>query len=227
MNRYIKDYIKVYDDALDPEFCESLISDFENKTDNQISTGNSTPFVKTIEGKLLYKKFTEVDFGLFQDWNVKYGDFLKKQLMKYTDLYLNELKYPSHLRQEKYTYEAFRIKRYLPNSNDRIDEHTDATDMGLCRRYLSLFWYLNDVDDGGETLFTSINYYVKPKRGRLVVFPPNFMFPHAGRPVLSGTKYLLHSYLQFVPDNVTNFDLLSDLYPRKSGAVREKTINKE
>ena len=75
MNTHIKDYIRIYDDALDSKICESLISDFENKTDNQISTGDSDPFVKTIDGRLLYKKFTEINFGMFPDWHTKYGKY--------------------------------------------------------------------------------------------------------------------------------------------------------
>jgi hypothetical protein len=124
-------------------------------------------------------------------------------------------------------YEGFRLKRYLPNTNDRIDAHTDATNLTVCKRFLSLFWYLNDVDEGGETLFTELNYYVKPKAGRLVVFPPMWMFPHAGCPTVVGTKYLLHSYLHYSKEDTQDFRVLTDINPLKSGAVKPDDINKQ
>ncbi|HIA11715.1 MAG TPA: hypothetical protein EYN69_06540, partial [Flavobacteriales bacterium] len=153
--------------------------------------------------------------------------FLKDKILEYTKLYFEDLNYPDHLKVNKFSYEEFRIKRYIENTNDRLDVHTDATGLGLNKRWLSLFWYLNDVEGGGETKLTDINYYVKPKAGRLLIFPPMWMFPHAGLPVVSGTKYILHTYLHYSTTNMHDFNALVDANPNKSGAVREKNINKQ
>ena len=56
-------------------------------------------------------------------------------------------------------------------------------------------WYLNDVENGGETEF--LNVSIKPKAGTLVVFPPLWMFPHKGNAPISGSKYLLSTYLHY------------------------------
>ena len=64
---------------------------------------------------------------------------------------------------------------------------------------------MNDVDEGGETEFlnlykpgTYIPFTVKPKRGRMLMFPPTWQYYHAGLKPISGMKYLLHSYLHYV-----------------------------
>lgn len=58
--------------------------------------------------------------------------------------------------------------------------------------------YLNDVDEGGETLFGSIGLSVPPQRGVLLTWnnatpkgEPNNATLHAGTPVIRGTKYVI------------------------------------
>ena len=38
---------------------------------------------------------------------------------------------------------------------------------------------------------------IDPKKGRLVMFPPMWMFPHNGKPPISGPKYILSTYLHY------------------------------
>ena len=64
-----------------------------------------------------------------------------------------------------------------------------------CSRFLSFLWYLNDVDEGGETIFN--NKVVTPQKGRLVIFPPMWIFPHMGVEPISNTKYIMSSYLRY------------------------------
>jgi len=54
------------------------------------------------------------------------------------------------------------------------------------------------VEEGGETYFTGIGKCIVPKRGRLLIFPPLWMFPHSGEEVISNTKYILSTYLHYV-----------------------------
>ena len=226
MNKYIKDYIKVYDNTLDSNFCKTLIDDFDRDWVSQLSTGGEEPSYELGDYKN-YKKFTEIDFSRSKHWKQSYDKVLRSKILEYTKLYFADLNYPDHLMINNFSYEEFRIKRYIENTNDRIDDHTDATGLGLNKRWLSLFWYLNDVETGGETRLTDINYHVKPKAGRLLMFPPMWMFPHAGLPVVSGTKYILHTYLHYSTTNMHDFHALVDASPNKSGAVQHKTINKE
>jgi hypothetical protein len=63
-----------------------------------------------------------------------------------------------------------------------------------------MFTYLNDVDEGGETEFESDEnnlFTVKPKCGRIVVFPPMWTFPHRGKKPISNPKYILSTYLHY------------------------------
>ena len=56
-------------------------------------------------------------------------------------------------------------------------------------------WYLNDVNEGGKTVFKDIE--IQPKQGTLIVFPPLWMYPHKGEPPTSGSKYIMSTYLHY------------------------------
>ena len=63
---------------------------------------------------------------------------------------------------------------------------------------LSGILYLNDVAEGGETSFSNLQLSVSPKRGRILIFPPTWMFRHAGLPPVSSDKYILGTYLHYL-----------------------------
>ena len=58
-------------------------------------------------------------------------------------------------------------------------------------------WYLNDVERGGATRFPGLGVEVAARAGRLLIFPPYWMFQHEGLPPESGDKYILSTYLLF------------------------------
>jgi prolyl 4-hydroxylase len=88
------------------------------------------------------------------------------------------------------------LKRYRPNGEERFEPHFDSINE-VCNRYLVLLWYLNDVEQGGETSFPQMGISVQARAGRLLMFPPYWMYPHEGLPPQSGDKYIISTYLLF------------------------------
>jgi len=88
------------------------------------------------------------------------------------------------------------VKRYRPNSTERFQLHFDAINH-LANRYVVLLWYLNDVERGGATRFPQLGMEVAARAGRLLMFPPYWMYQHEGLPPESGDKYILSTYLLF------------------------------
>jgi hypothetical protein len=88
------------------------------------------------------------------------------------------------------------LKRYRPNSAERFQLHFDAINH-LSNRYLVLLWYLNDVEHGGATRFPRLDIEITARAGRLLMFPPYWMYQHEGLPPESGDKYILSTYLLF------------------------------
>ena len=60
--------------------------------------------------------------------------------------------------------------------------------MDSCRIVTFLF-YLNDVEEGGETFF--YNGKVKPEAGKLILFPATWTYNHKGNMPISNDKYIV------------------------------------
>lgn len=56
-------------------------------------------------------------------------------------------------------------------------------------RAVSALVYLNDVEEGGETVFPEFDLWIKPEIGKLVIFPSNYIYRHAAMTPKSNTKY--------------------------------------
>ena len=54
--------------------------------------------------------------------------------------------------------------------------------------------YLNEEFEGGETEFLYFNQRIKPKLGRLIIFPCAFTHTHRGNPPIGGTKYIASTW---------------------------------
>jgi hypothetical protein len=98
---------------------------------------------------------------------------------------------------QAYRLGPLRIKKYEAAQGHRFAPHTDANSMRDAPRFLALLFYLNTVADGGETEFMNLNVVVPPIAGSVMVFPPFWMYPHAGRTPRSSDKYVLGTYLHY------------------------------
>jgi hypothetical protein len=88
----------------------------------------------------------------------------------------------------------------------KFEEHSDAFDYPSMnpevkqygQRIISAILYCNDNFTGGETVFPHIDYSVKPKTGRLLVFhnvhrtayKPTHTCYHLSKSIITGTKYV-------------------------------------
>ncbi|QKE72170.1 2OG-Fe(II) oxygenase [Arthrobacter citreus] len=70
-------------------------------------------------------------------------------------------------------------------------------------RISTLILYLNDVEEGGETIFPSLNYSVTAKKGTALYFEYfyqdetiNELTLHAGNPVISGEKWVATQWIR-------------------------------
>ena len=61
-------------------------------------------------------------------------------------------------------------------------------------RRVSVVAFLNDNFKGGQLAFDLANFTYEPVAGDIVVFPSNFPYMHASRPIIEGTKYSVVSW---------------------------------
>jgi len=186
------DYISYWDNVLTKEQCQNIIDRFEAHKDQQEDT--------FLEGT---RHFTEITItkhlDTWGDVQTLLLDKMQEYLAKYKNIFdIDELSWPDEL-----GYEMFRMKKYEPNDKDEFSFHVDVGNYQSARRFLVFFWYLNDVEEGGETSFqknrnSRIELMVKPQAGRMIAFPPMWTHPHTGHKPVSGPKYIIGGYLHYL-----------------------------
>jgi hypothetical protein len=88
---------------------------------------------------------------------------------------------------------GFRIQIYKKGTG-KINWHNDSGIItSYASRTISFMWYLNDVEDGGETKF--LNGKIKPEAGTLLIFPSTWTYPHRGEISISSDKYIIIGWL--------------------------------
>jgi len=94
-------------------------------------------------------------------------------------------------------YSKIRFNKYNETKKmglhcDHIRDLFDGERKGI--PILSVLGVLNDDYEGGEFIMFD-NYEIKFKKGDVVIFPSNFLYPHKVKPVTKGTRY---SYISWV-----------------------------
>ena len=84
------------------------------------------------------------------------------------------------------------IQMYPKNEimNEYKHEDLDNNEVKVFSKLIFL-WYLNDVEEGGETEFWQGEYKIKPEVGKMIIFPDCWTFPHCEKIPLSCNKYIL------------------------------------
>ncbi len=169
-------------DIVPSKTCDSLIELYENDSQHHERVENESR--PTFTQLNLNKYHGNVIPSLFQLFS------------KTLDVYKEDVP-PAEYLPELQFIEEFRIKKYEVGGIDRFDTHVDVGDHMSAKRCLAMLFYLNDVDEGGHTVFPLLETSIQPKKGRVIVFPPTWEYPHSGEPPISNSKYIMSTYLHY------------------------------
>ena len=187
----ITNFIGIYDGYVTKEECNLAINFYEkqnkfNNTLNRIAFENSPTVEK--QDQQLFMHSTDIDSwweshkSLIMNFDLAWNHYIQHTGVK--DLYKNEFNY-TNLKLQKTLptegYHLWHVEHGKGNSNER--------------RAFVFSVYLNDVEEGGETEFLHFSKRVKPKTGRIVIWPAGFPYVHRGNPPISGKKYILTSWM--------------------------------
>ena len=93
----------------------------------------------------------------------------------------------------------YKIIRYLPGQS--CEYHVDWG-LNEANRLLTVLFYLNDVEDGGETVFPHQGVTVKPKAGTCIVFPPYLTHRHYANSPKKHNKYIISTWCLQTIENI-------------------------
>lgn len=186
------------DEILLPSLCNEIIEHFNNiDDDNKYDGVTSSGTNKNVKDTLDCAITTFVDNDLYWKNTI---ETVKDMLLDNVKIYLKEmeLKHPImnfEMFKGRLFFDTILFQRYTKNKG-KFTYHQD----GSCKynenktRVITFLFYLNDVDEGGETeVFGGIK--IQPRTGKLLLFPANWCFPHCGLVPLSGNKYILTGWI--------------------------------
>ena len=188
----LRRYIRTYDQDLDARLCQQMIGSFAGLERFQLRNGRG------VRRGLEDSAWTELNVSRLSDaaFQGMFRGFIDRALERYNrDI---ELAIPI---PNSPLFSNLTLKRYRPGQQEQFQLHFDAINH-VANRYLVLLWYLNDVEQGGETRFPQLDVSIPARAGRLLMFPPYWMYQHEGLPPVSGDKYIISTYLLFIdPSN--------------------------
>ena len=188
----INNFIGVYDNYITKEECNNAIKLFEdenkfNRTLNRLAFENAP----------ITEKQDQQFFAGGNNINV-WWERLKPMIVNY-DLAWNhyiENTGADHAYDKKgFFFTNLKIQKTLPTEGYHIWHIEHGKGYENEPRAFVFSIYLNDVEEGGETEFLHFSKRVKPKTGRIVIWPAGFPYLHRGNPPLSGEKYILTSWM--------------------------------
>lgn len=189
------DFIYQYPNSIPKILCEDIIQLFEEEQDKYEGV--------VISGLNKNVKDT-TDFVI-----PKRNDKWKKiEKFLYKELFNKIIRYKNNLQQNEYNNynikflflkgdlfaKDFLISKYRQNTGKYI-YHNDFSYSEKSARVITFLWYLNDIEEGGETIFWD-NYKIKPESGKLILFPATWTYPHTGKIPISSNKYIITGWLE-------------------------------
>jgi hypothetical protein len=198
----MQNYIYINNNSISRELCKDIINMYENQEDKYdgVTASGLNKDIKDTKDYIILPNN--------KVWNKIYN-FLNKELTNnisdYFKIINSQEDYNNNNQNTSYKFKVFDNKHLL-NKNFMVQKylkgkgryiyHDDFSIDYENKKYraITFLWYLNDVEEGGETVFSG-EYKIKPKAGTLIFFPASWCYPHTGKMPLSSDKYIITGWL--------------------------------
>jgi len=174
-------YITEYPEALSIEFCNQLIDKFEkdSRKVQGVVGGGYRPEVKQSEDLHITQmpEYQEEDRVLYES--------LSPRLTEYMEEHWGAISHSA----EDITDSGYQIQKTVPGGFYTWHHDGMIQADGTLLREITYIWYLNTVEEGGETEFKT-GEKIKPEAGKLILFPAVWPYGHRGVTPISGDKYI-------------------------------------
>jgi hypothetical protein len=198
----LTEFIYENNNSISKILCKEIIELYENpeiKKNKGVTLGGLNTNVKDTTDFVIP---ASINGNINPTWE-KIEKFLYKELNSNLKEYLKKINKDSYKSENNNNIEAslfknnilevrsFMIQKYEKNIGKYV-YHNDFQIESKTNKYrvITFLWYLNTVDEGGETEFWD-SYKIKPIAGKLILFPSTWCFPHRGCVPISDNKYII------------------------------------
>ena len=180
-------FIFEIENALTSDICREIINRFEANTEQQYPgrVGQGAEKEKSI------KQSTDLVVSGKENWKD-----IDQMFFRSTALAVRVIREQYPFFNGPFKDVGYNIQRTEPGQF--YHWHIDGGSHDFADRQLVVVWYLNDAEGpGGETEFSYQDVKVKPKEGKMVLFPPFWTHEHRGVTLEKGVKYIATTWVVF------------------------------
>jgi hypothetical protein len=193
----LKDLVYTIPNAISDDMCNHLI----NHHIKMCNRGLGIPIDRKDDKKGIDIKIsTDVLYEHHGDPDVikELNSIIKKHFIKYGNMFDSENFSLTEIFNiwPRTNYNILQIQKYDTGVGGYPAWHIDKNyEYPFHNREYVYMFYLNDVEEGGETEFLYLNNKIKPVKGTLVYFPTHFPFVHRGNIPISDDKYIMTGWI--------------------------------
>jgi|TARA_R100000084_G_C4632563_1_gene139162 predicted 2-oxoglutarate/Fe(II)-dependent dioxygenase YbiX len=194
----LQDFIVTKDDVFSSKICDELINEYENEIwENSITIGDRTTDYRVCKQITISSRQIIKDSEHRKQLDQTVFETITPLLKEYAEKFDGFFNYESDT--------GYNILKYEPG--DFYKEHTDQIEKNwfneqgqiskdcLVKRKVTLIVQLNEEFEGGGLSFFGNTFKTKIKKGSVILFPANLLFPHQALPVTKGTRYSLITWI--------------------------------
>lgn len=173
--------------CMDDDICDIIIDLYE-KSSHLEYIGITVSGVDLSTKKAMNMNIPKND----KEWAVIEGYVFKKLQCSLNDYFKNIPHNGCTRSGQHLSINQFMIQKYLKTEGFYKEHHDGLVDFdNKTQRVLTFIFYLNDVSEGGSTVFSYPKTSIVPEKGKLIIFPANFCFPHYAEVPISNDKYII------------------------------------
>ena len=185
-----KNFISIYDNALTPEECKSMIDYFESNDEYWSLRQDGMMLGDTIIKEWKDSQDRTMVFnnnGYFQD------NLVNQIILKSINFHIEKYKEENPEVDMLYSWalrNSYNLQKYEPNGGYRKLHCENYNTGDYHSNVLVWMFYLNTVKEGGGTYFSNYDLTINAVEGRLVIWPPYWTHMHKGVVSETSEKYI-------------------------------------
>jgi hypothetical protein len=186
--------------SLPPELCKEIIEKFDeskNKYDGVTMSGVNKQIKDTKDLLMMGSEWERITVTLRNELYYCLKKHLNALSIKddFKSKNNNSTLEDFRIKFEDISIESFMVQKYKAREGRYVYHNDSMIDWPKNKkRFMTYLWYLNDVQEGGETTFNG-EYQIKPTAGKLILFPACWTFPHCGKMPISDNKYIITGWI--------------------------------
>jgi len=184
------EYICEYKNSIPNILCNEIIQLFEsleNEKKEIIVSHANTSFENTnifIIPKN-HEKWKRIELFLYKE--------MLSKLKKYTNKHTNYINYKNFFGNNQLYAPNFVIQKCGKQKSEcQYNDDHGVENSNL--KVITFIWYLNTIDEGGDTIFWE-NYKVRSEQGKLLLFPSTWCYPYICEIPISCDKYVITGWI--------------------------------